>query len=56
MIVTITVGWIASKIILIDDGILICESDEHPLKAEFPIKVTDDGIVICDNDEHPLKA
>ena len=35
----------------IDDGIVICVNDEHPLKASFPIEVTEEGIVICVNDE-----
>ena len=36
-----------------DEGIMICVSDEHPSKAEFPISVTEEGIVISVNDEHP---
>lgn len=33
----------------------IFSSDEHPLKALFPIVVTDDGMEIFTSDEHPLK-
>ena len=40
----------------IDDGIVICANDEHPLKASFSIEVTEEGIDICVNDEHPSKA
>ena len=39
-----------------EDGIFICVSDEHPLKALSPIDVTVFGMFICVRDEHPLKA
>ena len=39
-----------------EDGIVICDNDEHSLKALIPISVTDDGIVICVNDEHSDKT
>ena len=38
------------------DWIDICESDEHPLKAPFPILFTKEGINICVNDKHPAKT
>ena len=31
---------------VMDDGIVICVSDEQSLKAQSPIEVSDDGIVI----------
>ena len=31
-----------SSILVIEDGILILNKDEHPLKAFFPIEFTDD--------------
>ena len=37
-------------------GIVIFVSDEHPEKAEPPIKVTQLGIVIFVSDEHSEKA
>ena len=43
-------------LVFTDDEIVICSSDEHPLKASYSIEITDEGIVICFNDEHPLKA
>ena len=54
--VTIVYDGIPRLFLLIDDGIVICVSDEHSSKAEFPIEVTDDGIAICVNNEHPEKA
>ena len=40
----------------IDDGIVICFSDEHSTKTLCPIEVTDDGIMISVSDEHLAKA
>ena len=47
---------ISRLLLSIDDGIVICISDLHALKAEGPISVTEEGIVICDNNEHPEKT
>ncbi len=38
------------------EGIEICVSDEHLLKAPFPIEVIEEGIEICVSNEHSLKA
>ena len=40
----------------IEEGIVICVNDEHPLNTESLIDFTEDGINICCKDEHSLKA
>lgn len=37
-----------------EDGMIIFVSNEHPLKALFPITRIEEGIVISVNDKHPL--
>ena len=37
---------ISRSLLFILEGIVICDSDEHLVKAENPISVTDDGIAI----------
>lgn len=39
-----------------DEGIVICDIDEQPLKAFSSIEVTDEGISKFCNDEHCSKA
>lgn len=39
-----------------DEGMIICLSDVHPIKAEFPILFTEIGIVTNSNDEQSEKA
>ena len=39
-----------------EGGIVICSSEEHFLKAEFPILTTEEGIVIFVNDEQHSKV
>ena len=41
---------------VIEDGILILNKDEHPLKAFLPIEFTDDGITTFFKFLHSLKA
>ena len=40
----------------IEDGIVICLSDEHSSKVFPSISVTDGGIEICSSDEQPEKT
>ena len=43
-----------SPILVTDDGIVICVSDEHPANTPLLIKVKNDGVVnvTCASDEH----
>ena len=41
-----------------EDGIVICNNEEHPINVYFLIRFNEHGSsnVICDNDEHLPKA
>ena len=56
MVLIFTLDLSPRYFVSIDDGIVICVNDEHPLKASLLIEVTEEEIVICVNEEHPEKA
>lgn len=45
-----------SPILVREEGIDICASEENPSKEKYPIEATEEGIVIVFNDEQLAKV